>query len=123
MAAYKTPNFEPTGKWHTEWWSFRHCDRRREISFVHSAALVDPRGNIVARANIGYCNRTWEAYSGDSVRRRLSDVIERKCSFSPEEYAEVKPLIDQLKVSQPVSAVSCDAGTRIGYSLSMCCPM
>ena len=123
MAAYKTHKFEPTGKWHTEWWAFRHCDRRREISFVHSAVLVDPRGNIVARANIGYTNRTWEAHSGDTVRARLADVIKRKCSFTPEEFAEVKPLIDQLKVSQSVDAVSCDAGTRIGYTISMCCPM
>lgn len=120
--AYKTPNFEPTGKWHTEWWSFRHCDRRREISFVHSAALIDPRGNIVVRANIGYGNRTWECHSGDSVRDRLADVIERKYP-TVAAMAEVKPLVEQLKISQPVDAVSCDAGTRIGYSLSMHCPM
>ena len=37
--------------------------------------------------------------------------------------AEVKPLVEQLKVSQPVPSVSCDPGTRIGYTLSMCCPM
>lgn len=120
--AYKTPNFEPTGKWHTEWWSFRHCDSRREISFVHSAALVDPCGNIVARANIGYCNRTWEEHSGDSVRARLADVIARKYP-TVAAMTEVKPLVEQLKVSQSVPSVSCDPGTRIGYSLSMHCPM
>ena len=122
--AYKTPKFAATGKYQTYWWSFRHCDRRREISFVHSAALVDPDGNIVCRANIGYCNRTWERYSGDSVRASLAEKIERKCTFnSPAEFAEVKPLIEQLKISQPVSSVSCDPGTRVGFSLSMCCPM
>ena len=120
--AYKTPKFTATGKFHTEWWSFRHCDPRREISFVHSAALVDPNGNIVARANIGYCNRTWECYSGDSVRSKLADLLVRKYP-TVAAMAEVKPLVEQLKVSQPVPSVSCDPGTRIGYSLSMCCPM
>ena len=120
--AYKTPKFTATGKFHTEWWSFRHCDRRREISFVHSAALVDPQGNIVARANIGYCNRTWEAHSGDCVRARLADLLARKYP-TVATMAEVKPLVEQLKVSQSVPSVSCDAGTRVGYSLSMFCPM
>ena len=122
--AYKTPKFTATGKWHTEWWSFRHCDTRREISFIHSAALIDPNGEIAARANIGYCNRTWECYSGDSVRSKLADVIERKCTFETEaEFAEVKPLIEQLRISQRVPAVSCDSGTSVGFSLSMFCPM
>ena len=120
--AYKTPKFTATGKFHTEWWSFRHCDRRREISFVHSAALVDPQGNIVARANIGYCNRTWEAHPGDCVRSKLADLLVRKHP-TVAAMAEVKPLVEQLKVSQPVPSVSCDAGTRIGYSLSMHFPM
>lgn len=120
--AYKTPKFTATGKFHTEWWSFRHCDRRREISFIHSAALVDPQGNIVARANIGYCNRTWERYSGDSVRSKLADLLVSKYP-TVASMAEVKPLIDELNVSKSVEAVSCDPGTRIGYSLSMCCPM
>ena len=122
MATYKTPNFEPNGKWHTEWRAFRHCDRRRENSFVHSAALIDPQGNIVARANIGYCNRTWECRSGDCVRSKLADLLVRKYP-TVAAMAEDKPLVEQLKVSQPVPSVSCDAGTRVGYSLSMCCPM
>ena len=120
--AYKTPKFAPTGKWHTEWWSFRHCDSRREISFVHSAALVDPDGYIVARANIGYCNRTWECYSGDSVRSKLADVIAKKHPTIGAMTA-VKPLVEQLRISQPVPSVSCDPGTSIGFSLSMCCPI
>lgn len=120
--AYKTPRFAPTGKWHTEWWSFRHSDPRREVSFIHSAALVDPYGRIAVRANVGYCNRTWECYSGDTARARLAEVIKRKHPTIAA-MAEVKPLVEQLEISQPVSAVSCDAGTSIGYSLSMCCPM
>jgi len=120
--AYKTPNFAPTGKWHTEWWSFRHTDTRREISFVHSAALVDPEGNIVVRANIGYCNRTWERHSGDSVRSKLAEVIATKHPTIGA-IAEVKPLVEQLRISQPVPSVSCDAGTMVGYTPSMCCPM
>ena len=120
--AYKTPKFEPTGKWHTEWWSFRHLDRRREISFVHSAALIDPYGHIFARANVGYCNRTWESHSGDTVRARLADLITSKYP-NVMDNTGVKELVEQLKVGQNVEAVSCDAGTRIGYSLSMCCPM
>lgn len=120
---YKTPKFERTGKWHTEWWSFRHSDPRREVSFVHSAALVDPWGNIHTRANVSYCNRTWEAHSGDTVRHRLAELIEKKNPTLIAENAEVKALVEQLKIEQDVPAVSCDAGTRIGYSLSMCCPM
>jgi hypothetical protein len=52
----------------------------------------------------------------------LADLLVRKHP-TVAAMAEVKPLIDQLKVSQSVPSVSCDAGTRIGYSLSMCCPM
>lgn len=120
--AYKTPKFAPTGKYQTYWWSFRHSDLRREVSFVHSAALVGPDGNIVCRANIGYCNRTWECYSGDSVRRSLGDKLEHKMPYLAKE-PEVAALIAELKKSQPVNAVSCDSGTLIGFSLSMCCPM
>ena len=110
---YKTPKFEPTGKFHTEWWCFRYNDARREISFIHSAALIDPQGNIVARANIGYANRTWETHSGDTVRSKLADMLVRKYP-TVAAMAEVKPLIDELKVSKSVDAVSCDPGTRIG---------
>lgn len=121
--AYKTPKFAPTGKYETYWWSFRHLDPRREISFIHSAALVDPDGHIVERVNACYCNRTWESYSGQTARTKLARRIEEKCSFLLKGNKGVQALVKELRREHDVPAVSCDRGTLVGFSASMHFPI
>ena len=122
MPNMKTPKFEPSEHYHTAWWSFRY--RRGETSFIHSAALIAPSGEIVARYNAHYCNRTWECHEGDSARHALADDLEHKAKYAELlKNPEVQKLITELKVSKSVSPVSCESGTLIGYSLSMWCPI
>lgn len=119
---YKVPKFAKSNEIHAEWWSFRHCDPRREISFIHSAALVDTDGNVIVKANVGYCNRTWECHSGDTVRSRLAELIKTKHKHLLND-PKVAKIVAELEKSQEWDSYSSDYGTRIGYSLSMCCPM
>ena len=121
--AYKTPKFAPTGKYQTYWWSFRHLDARREISFIHSAALVDPDGHIVERENVGYCNRTWESYHGQTARNRLAGRIEKRCANLLKGNKQVQALVAELRRGHDVAPVSCDGGTLVGFSLSMHFPI
>lgn len=121
---YYVPKFNATGEWRTEWWSFRHLDRIREISFCHSAALVSPEGKVVLKATVGYCNRTWESRRGLTARRKLASLLRSDKHRWLMEEAGVSGLVDGLEDgSRDVEAYSSASGTQVGFSLSMCCPM
>lgn len=108
----KNPKFQPTGQYHTEWWSYRIDNPTSETMFVHSAVLVDPQGNVVARANVGYCNRTWECYPGDSVRSKLADKIDSMPSLAK----RVEPLVMDLRRSYPAPRLRPEHWNGIAYA-------